>query len=134
MTASYRLTGTEIVVRAVDGAFIPNDPANRDWREYQSWLAAGHTPDPYVPPPPPQPTFLARDFFALLTVADFTALRNAIASNDALGLLWASLQAQGDAPIHTTADRFLAGWAGLKQALPPSRAAAIATALGIPNG
>lgn len=89
--------------------------------------------EPAPPAPAPVPSFLARDFFALLTVADFTALRNAIASNDALGLLWASLQAQGDAPIHIASGRFLAGWAGLKQALPADRAAAIATTLGIPN-
>jgi hypothetical protein len=81
----------------------------------------------------PPATFLAREFFALLTVADFTAIRNAVTSNDALGLLWASLQAQGEAPINTTAERFLAGWAGLKQALPAARSAAIASALGIPN-
>ena len=31
----YRLTDGDVVVRTVDGAFIPNDPANADWTEYQ---------------------------------------------------------------------------------------------------
>lgn len=26
------------------------------WRDYQDWLAAGNTPDPYVAPPPPAET------------------------------------------------------------------------------
>jgi hypothetical protein len=24
--------------------FVPADTMNRDWREYQEWLAAGHSP------------------------------------------------------------------------------------------
>jgi len=78
----------------------------------------------------PALSFLARDFFAELTVADFTALKAAIAANDALALLWASLQAQGEAPISTAALRFQSGWAGLRQALGEARADEIATALG----
>ena len=38
------------VIRTVDSAHIPNDPANRDWMEYQNWLALGNTPDPYKKP------------------------------------------------------------------------------------
>lgn len=29
-----------------DGANIPDAGGNRDWQEYQEWLAAGNTPDP----------------------------------------------------------------------------------------
>jgi hypothetical protein len=53
--AEYQLTATEAVIRTIDGACIPADPANRDWQEYQEWLAAGGVPDPYVPPPDPPP-------------------------------------------------------------------------------
>jgi hypothetical protein len=34
------------VKRRVDGAFIPPDPANRDYQEYLTWLDQGNTPDP----------------------------------------------------------------------------------------
>lgn len=54
--AEYQLTATDAsVIRTADGASIPNDPANRDWQDYQKWLDAGGVPDPYVPPPDPGP-------------------------------------------------------------------------------
>lgn len=48
--ADYQLTDSDIVIRTADGAYIPNDPANRDRIEYEQWLADGGVPDPYVPP------------------------------------------------------------------------------------
>jgi hypothetical protein len=51
--AEYQLTATDGIIRTEDGAWIPADPANRDWVEYEKWLAAGGEPDPHVPPPPP---------------------------------------------------------------------------------
>ena len=36
------------VVRLRDGAFVPEDEGNADWREYQEWLALGNIPDPEV--------------------------------------------------------------------------------------
>ncbi|WP_128941075.1 hypothetical protein [Bradyrhizobium zhanjiangense] len=54
--ADYQLTATDAaVIRTADQALIPNDEANRDWQEYQQWLADGGVPDPYVPPPQPEP-------------------------------------------------------------------------------
>jgi hypothetical protein len=56
--ADYRSTATETggaVIRTVDGAFIPNDNANRDRVEYQEWLEDGGVPDPYVKPEPVPP-------------------------------------------------------------------------------
>lgn len=76
-------------------------------------------------------SFLARDLFALLTVADFSAIKKAIAANDALGLLWDSLKAQGEAPIVTDSRRFQQGWDGIKAALGPARASEISSTLGI---
>ena len=45
----------EGVVRE-DGAWIPNDPANRDWAEYQEWLQTeGNVAQPFANMPPPTP-------------------------------------------------------------------------------
>lgn len=41
----YRLvTDFDGVLRLSDMAWIPNDPANRDWAEYQVWRSAGNKP------------------------------------------------------------------------------------------
>jgi len=53
--ADYQLTNTDVVIRTVDHASIPNDPANRDRVEYEEWLTEGGVPDPYVPPEPVPP-------------------------------------------------------------------------------
>jgi hypothetical protein len=44
---------SEMILRRVDGAFIPNDPANRDREAFELWVAEGNTPDP--PDEPEQP-------------------------------------------------------------------------------
>ena len=42
------MTGAEAqcIKRLADNAFIPFDPANTDFQEYQRWLAEGNTPLP----------------------------------------------------------------------------------------
>ena len=43
----YKLTQqSNIVQRLADSAFIPFDPANRDYQEYLRWLAEGNQPLP----------------------------------------------------------------------------------------
>ena len=42
---------TQTVKRLSDNAFIPFDPANTDFIEYQRWLSEGNTPTPADEPP-----------------------------------------------------------------------------------
>ena len=49
---TYTLTANpKTIVRDVDGAFIPDDPANLDYAEYLRWKKAGGKATPYTPPP-----------------------------------------------------------------------------------
>jgi hypothetical protein len=61
-TADYQLVATppgtlpgmpQTVQRKADGAFIPFDPANRDYQDYLAWCAAGNEPDPAPEPHAP---------------------------------------------------------------------------------
>jgi hypothetical protein len=74
MTAEYRLTATDVVVRTADSASIPNDPANQDWQHYQAWLAASNTPDPYVALPTPPIVLDGSTFLGRLTDAEYAAI------------------------------------------------------------
>lgn len=42
----YQLNSTNGIRRLSDGAFIPADPANRDYAEYLAWIDSGNTPLP----------------------------------------------------------------------------------------
>jgi len=46
--AKYRLTDSDVVVRTLDGAIIPNDIMNSDRQEYVQWIKAGNQPDAFV--------------------------------------------------------------------------------------
>jgi hypothetical protein len=71
----YQLTTGTSIKRLSDGAFIPNDPGNRDYREYQAWLDAGNTPEP-APPLEPAPILTTEQKLnaAGLTVAELKEL------------------------------------------------------------
>ena len=59
LPTSYKLSGNG-VVRTRDGVFIPRDPDNIHWREYEAWLDDGHSPEPADPPPPEEGARRAR--------------------------------------------------------------------------
>ena len=56
MASEYQLVAAlpgstmQTVLRVRDQAFIPFDPANRDFAEYTAWLAEGNEPDPAPEP------------------------------------------------------------------------------------
>lgn len=52
---TYQLTNTDMILRLPDNAWIPPDPANRDYQAYLDWCAAGNTPADAPPPPRPSP-------------------------------------------------------------------------------
>lgn len=69
------------VVRQADGLVIPLAEGNSDFEAYQSWLAAGNTPDapPVVPPTPPHSVTMRQARLALLEAGQLSAINAAIA-------------------------------------------------------
>ena len=46
----YQLLNRNWVIRKLDEARIPLDPANTDYQAYLKWLAEGNTPLPAIEP------------------------------------------------------------------------------------
>jgi hypothetical protein len=113
----------------VHGPLPPNAGDVR--AEYDAWIAAGNTPDPYVAPAAPPPSFLARDLIDLLTPDDLRAIQAAVQADAALDLLWLRLRTREGKPVVAEGEAFAQGWAGLMAALGSARAAQISAALGI---
>ncbi len=68
------------VMRTADGAFVPDDPSNGDWQIYQTWLAAGNTPDP-APVIPPSTVIPPQELWGRFTSTEQAAIETAIVSN-----------------------------------------------------
>jgi hypothetical protein len=89
---TYQLTASTSIIRLSDGATIPNDPGNRDYREYLDWLAAGNTPEPAPAPPPPPPSYVAF-WDALVASTVYASIRT---------------QSMASLPMNTLATEFIA--------------------------
>jgi len=89
---TYQLTTGTSILRTTDGAFIPNDPGNRDYREYLEYLEAGNTPEPAPAPPPPPPSYTAF-WDALLASTVYGSIRT---------------QSMASLPMNTLATEFIA--------------------------
>jgi len=72
----YQLAQGDTILRTSDGAYIPPDPGNTDYRNYQAWLKAGNTPEPAPEPLPPPPLLTPVEKLAAagLTVAELREL------------------------------------------------------------
>lgn len=53
-TYTYTLISNSTAVQRSDGAIIPADPGNTDYRAYLAWVAGGNSASP-APVPTPQP-------------------------------------------------------------------------------
>jgi len=89
---AYQLTTSTSIIRLSDGAFIPNDPGNRDYREYLKWVEDGNTPEPAPAPPPPPPSYAAF-WDALIASTVYTSIRT---------------QSMASLPMNTLATEFIA--------------------------
>jgi hypothetical protein len=105
---------------------VQSDVVGPDWSWSGTTLVA--SPAPAIAPLPQ--TVLSQDLMAQFTVADYSAIKTAIAGSDQFGLMWSAMQAQKD-PMLITNARFLAGWNALVQILGQPRMTQIATTLNV---
>ena len=98
----YQLTTGTSIKRLSDGATIPSDPGNRDYREYLEYLEAGNTPEPAPAPPPPPPSYTAF-WDALVASSVYASIRT---------------QSMASLPMNTLATEFIALLADAKAGRP----------------
>ena len=80
----YQLTASTNILRLADNAFIPAEPTNIEYQEYLDWVAAGNTPEPYVPPVVPPATDWPGFVIAIQSDVDFKAVWGAANTADPL--------------------------------------------------
>lgn len=73
---TYQLTSDpDTILRVDENAWIPRDPANRDYVEFLAWQEAGNTPSPPPITPDPEAASAADRLAALgLSLDDLRAL------------------------------------------------------------
>lgn len=86
------------VTRGSDGACIPHDEGNADYRAYLAWCASGKTPAPIPPVPFDQSAVSAECKRRIVVVASDSAQKNMLA-NIAAGLMSEADKALFDAGV-----------------------------------
>lgn len=76
----YKILTDSLVSRTSDGACIPCDESNSDYREYLAWVALGNTPQPIDAPTNlvPQVITMRQARLALLQVGLLSSITTAI--------------------------------------------------------
>jgi len=100
---TYTLAEKGGVVRGSDGACIPQDEGNADWRAYQAWVASGKTPSPPPAPPFDPNAVKAECGRRIYAVASDSAQKNMLA-NIAAGLMSEADKAAFDAGVQWISD------------------------------
>lgn len=76
----YKATNWGAVVRVSDAVTIPNDAANADWQQYQSWLAQGNVPSPpdVVPVVVPDSVTRYQGKMQLLAIGEYDSIKEEV--------------------------------------------------------
>lgn len=98
-----------------DGACIPEDERNADWRDYQAWLAAGNTPEP-APSPEPARRFIDPASIVSRLPPYAAAVKAAVEGNAAVWMFWQRLVGR-TSPIDMASPDFTAAWSLLEQVI-----------------
>lgn len=89
---TYTLTNAQSVIRDTDGACIPFDEGNADYREYLAWTEEGNEPNPYAAPTPPVPSsvplWAVRVVLAERNLLDQANAAIAASDNTAIKVIW----------------------------------------------
>lgn len=126
MSETYALAADGGIVRGVDGAYIPVDEGNRDYRDYLAWVGEGHTATPYAPPAVTLDDYAADKRWAVETGGIVVAGAH-IATDRASQAMIAGAYAYSQAhPSETISYKAVSGFVTLDAA----QIAAIATAVG----
>lgn len=100
---TYAMTESVLVIRGSDGAHIPNDESNADYRAFLAWQASGKTPSPPPAPPFDPNAVKAECGRRIYAVVSDSAQKNMLA-NIAAGLMSEADKAAFDAGVQWISD------------------------------